>query len=105
MWFGQSTNGVRRFAKPIKFTSSEVFEAAKFSDDCPGQLSSLPPGGNAVATMLLQQWNNASENCLSVNVWIKPQSGDKTKAILVWMYGGVRNSSNSDIEPVHVLKD
>ena len=29
-----------------------------------------------------------SEDCLKVNVWTKPQSGEKSKAVLVWIYGG-----------------
>jgi len=29
-----------------------------------------------------------SEDCLTLNIWTKPQVGDKKKAILVWVYGG-----------------
>lgn len=29
-----------------------------------------------------------SEDCLSLNVWAKPQVGDKRKAVLVWVHGG-----------------
>jgi cholinesterase len=29
-----------------------------------------------------------SEDCLFVNVWTKPQSGEKKKAVLFWVYGG-----------------
>lgn len=28
------------------------------------------------------------EDCLSMNVWTKPQTGEKTKAVLLWVYGG-----------------
>lgn len=29
-----------------------------------------------------------SEDCLNLNVWTKPQIGEKSKAVLVWIYGG-----------------
>jgi acetyl esterase/lipase len=29
-----------------------------------------------------------SEDCLSLNVWTKPQTGDKRKAVMVYLHGG-----------------
>lgn len=29
-----------------------------------------------------------SEDCLTLNVWTKPQCGQKKKAVLVWIHGG-----------------
>jgi cholinesterase len=29
-----------------------------------------------------------SEDCLYLNIWTKPQTGEKKKAVLVWIYGG-----------------
>ena len=29
-----------------------------------------------------------SEDCLTLNVWTKPQVGEAKKAVLVWIYGG-----------------
>jgi cholinesterase len=29
-----------------------------------------------------------SEDCLGLNIWTKPQTGEKSKAVLVWIYGG-----------------
>ena len=28
------------------------------------------------------------KDCLTLNVWTKPQSGEKAKAVMVWIYGG-----------------
>jgi len=28
------------------------------------------------------------EDCLTLNIWTKPQAGDKKKAVLLWIYGG-----------------
>jgi cholinesterase len=35
-----------------------------------------------------QSGHNFSEDCLSLNIWTKPQSGEKAKAVLLWIYGG-----------------
>jgi hypothetical protein len=29
-----------------------------------------------------------SEDCLSLNIWTKPQTGDRRKAVMVWVHGG-----------------
>jgi carboxylesterase type B len=36
-----------------------------------------------------------SEDCLTVNVWTKPQTGEAKKAVLVWIYGGSFTSGSS----------
>jgi cholinesterase len=28
------------------------------------------------------------EDCLGINIWTKPQKGEKAKAVLMWVYGG-----------------
>jgi cholinesterase len=38
-----------------------------------------------------------SEDCLYLNVWTKPQTGDAKKAVLVWIYGGAFTSGSSSI--------
>jgi carboxylesterase type B len=35
------------------------------------------------------------EDCLYANVWTKPQTGEKKKAVLVWIYGGAFTSGSS----------
>lgn len=39
-------------------------------------------------TILAQRTDTFSEDCLTLNVWTKPQLGDAKKAVLVWIYGG-----------------
>jgi cholinesterase len=35
-----------------------------------------------------------SEDCLYLNVWTKPQTGEKKKAVMIWLYGGGFNSGS-----------
>lgn len=41
--------------------------------------------------------NKYDEDCLYLNVWTKPQTGEDKKAVLVWIYGGGFNSGSSAI--------
>lgn len=36
-----------------------------------------------------------SEDCLYLNVWSKPQSGERKKAVMVFIYGGAFDSGTS----------
>jgi carboxylesterase type B len=96
MRFGQETSGDRRFARPVKFTSTEFFKADTFSDDCPGVLTNATGALAAIGDIILQQNGKASEDCLTINLWTKPQTGDKAKAVLLWMYGGGFNIGTSN---------
>jgi cholinesterase len=35
-----------------------------------------------------QAGDKFNEDCLTLNVWSKPHSGEKAKAVMVWIYGG-----------------
>jgi cholinesterase len=41
-----------------------------------------------------------SEDCLSLNVWSKPQSGEAQKAVMIFIYGG-GFSGGSSVVPVY----
>lgn len=36
------------------------------------------------------------EDCLTLNIWTKPGSGEAKKAVLVWIYGGGYTSGTTD---------
>ena len=94
------------------------------SRDCPINPAPAPPNGNDI---LLAYFNGTSqvghtfsEDCLSVNVWTEPQCGEKKKAVLLWIYGGGKQTRPSlplkidaecgvdecsqDLQPVHLTR-
>lgn len=38
-----------------------------------------------------------NEDCLYLNVWTKPQTGEAKKAVLLWIYGGGFISGSSSV--------
>jgi carboxylesterase type B len=46
------------------------------------------PVGQKITVALSQQGNILDEDCLSINIWTKPDSGETKKAVLFWIYGG-----------------
>lgn len=40
---------------------------------------------------------NQSEDCLSLNIWTKPQEGEEKKPVLVWLHGGGYTSGSSAV--------
>lgn len=53
----------------------------------------------AAAVLSIQSYNGGkySEDCLFVNVWTKPQTGDAKKAVLLWIYGGGFSGGTSSV--------
>jgi cholinesterase len=43
------------------------------------------------------------ENCLGLNIWTKPQIGEKKKAVLLWIYGGGKGSAYC-ISTIHLIQ-
>jgi cholinesterase len=76
--------GNLRFAAPKPLKSNKTISATKFGLGCPENI-----GGKA-ATM-----QGVGEDCLTLNVWTKPQEGSKTKAVMIWIYGGGFGSGKS----------
>jgi cholinesterase len=80
--------GDLRWMPPKPFPkSSKTFVAEKYGPDCPA-LYSVPRNtsnalANAVQATLSQVGHTQNEDCLTINIWTKPQTGEKKKAILV----------------------
>lgn len=47
-----------------------------------------PQGAEDIVSLLGEVGVTYSEDCLSLNVWTKLQSGEGQKAVMVWIHGG-----------------
>lgn len=47
--------------------------------------------------MLGQENDSFAEDCLTLNIWTKPQTGEAAKAVLFWVYGGGFSTGATDI--------
>ena len=57
----------------------------------------LSAAGLATLAKLTKGNNDTSEDCLTINVWTKPKTGEKKKAVVIWVNGkGYVTGSSSD---------
>lgn len=100
--YAQPPLGSLRFAAPKPYSGNSSINAAKFSPDCPANVAS-PKGASityesvaaTVGGILGQAGDQFSEDCLTINVWSKPQTGEKAKAVMIWIYGGGKRRPQS----------
>ncbi|KAF2666680.1 alpha/beta-hydrolase [Microthyrium microscopicum] len=90
--FAQPPVGKLRWMPPVRTEkSSKPIIAAQFGPDCSqvgaARNSSMTETQKGVLSGLSSS-REQSEDCLTLNIWTKPQSGEKKKAVLVWVYGG-----------------
>ena len=52
------------------------------------------PALQAYGESMLGKGNKYGEDCLGLNIWTKPQTGEKAKAVLIWVHGGGFSSGN-----------
>ncbi|KAL3477469.1 Alpha/Beta hydrolase protein [Aspergillus californicus] len=99
--------GCLRFKPPVRYTGNSIVNATVFGPTCiqppsappSNDTSSAPPQDLGIppsaAAALASPVYPASEDCLTLNVWTKPQTGEAKKAVLVWVYGGAYVSGSS----------
>ncbi|KAF2431719.1 alpha/beta-hydrolase [Tothia fuscella] len=79
-----------RWTAPQAITDdSKVINATKYGWACPESASRASqgrPGG--AASSGASDVATQREDCLTLNIYTKPQVGEKKKAVLIWIYGG-----------------
>ncbi|KAF2398122.1 alpha/beta-hydrolase [Trichodelitschia bisporula] len=88
--------GPLRFAPPAAYVpkGNATIDARAFGPDCPALVSPVPANASDIVKAnlghLAQNGHNFSEDCLTLNIWTKPQDWpeEPRKAVLVWIYGG-----------------
>ncbi|KAL3424092.1 carboxylesterase [Phlyctema vagabunda] len=99
--YAQAPVGDLRFAAPLKYTGSSLHNGSVYGSSCP-QLLSQPiaytpevVAASNITEIGVELFNTIgspdvviSEDCLFLNIWSKPQSGEKKKAVMVYIHGG-----------------
>nr|POE82248.1 para-nitrobenzyl esterase [Quercus suber] len=101
--FAQPPLGDLRFAPPEPYRSRANLSGAAYGNVCP-QLTmeaaipkSLPTTVYNVLCAIGGCGQRPQEDCLTLNVWSKPQSGSAKKPTLVWIYGGAFDTGGTNI--------
>ncbi|KAL3417250.1 carboxylesterase [Phlyctema vagabunda] len=99
--------GRLRFQPPVRYNGTGTINATTFGPICiqppsappRNSTSTLPPPDFGIpptsAAVFAREAYPASEDCLTLNVWTRPQAGETKKAVLVWIYGGAYVSGSS----------
>lgn len=94
--FAQAPVKSLRFMAPVPLKSGDAINATRFGPSCPANLKTGTtkairydgPYGATLLASMGQVEDMFDEDCLTLNVWSKPQAGAKKKAVMVWVYGG-----------------
>ncbi|KAK9779700.1 putative Carboxylesterase [Seiridium cardinale] len=112
--FAQPPVGELRFQPPVAFHGSETINGTNFGYVCMqvdmfGNIphvqkralgkreGTLTPDALAIIQQYFAGVPLISEDCLTLNIWTKPQVGENKKAVLIWIYGGGYSSGNSAV--------
>lgn len=98
--FAQPPIGDLRFAAPEPYRSNSPFNASSYGLMCTRNAAQpdysiltaagfhLTPTAEEYLNTITGQGYSMGEDCLTLNVWTKPQVGEKAKAVLFFIHGG-----------------
>lgn len=101
-----------RFQPSVRFNGTGIIAATDFGHACMQPFLSLSGTGKRQGALsglglteagiaLLMDYGSSipsqDEDCLTLNIWTKPQTGDAKKAVLVWIHGGGYKTGASGI--------
>ncbi|OWP06027.1 hypothetical protein B2J93_1784 [Marssonina coronariae] len=114
--------GKLRWAAPQPFRGSTVINGSFFGHSCAAnagvsyqavlanaaKLNLTRTATQVLDTMIGQSHEIFSEDCLTLNIWTKPQAGERQKAVMLWIYGGsfmTGSSSNAAYNGQHLADE
>lgn len=88
--FAQPPLGPLRWAAPIKFDGAgKTIDATKAGAAClAASIAKAGTSTSQASSAMGGAEGPQSEDCLFLNVYTKPQSGEKKKAVMLWIHGG-----------------
>ncbi|KAH8666460.1 Alpha/Beta hydrolase protein [Xylariales sp. PMI_506] len=101
--YAQAPTGTLRWQAPVAYSGSGTIDATDFGSSCIqgrkvlltnrlGSKASIFTNPNTSQASIVEDYLGTqlpeSEDCLTLNIWTKPQVGDAAKAVLVWIHGG-----------------
>lgn len=92
--YGADTSGKNRFMPPQKPTPWEGIRPAVFcGNSAPQNIYDRSPTSYGA---FVDHWNydEISENCLTINIWTKGLAGSGKRPVIVWLHGGGYSSGN-----------
>ncbi|KAK4233547.1 Alpha/Beta hydrolase protein [Achaetomium macrosporum] len=111
--YAQPPVGSLRFRPPVRYNGTKKIDGKNFGPACiPSNISAFDGdyeqsglaekyGITDVGLRILKSIMNpeipVSEDCLTLNIWTKPQTGEKRKAVMVWVHGGSFVSGSSAV--------
>ncbi|KAH6714200.1 Alpha/Beta hydrolase protein [Leptodontidium sp. MPI-SDFR-AT-0119] len=117
--FAQPPIGDLRWTAPQAYKSTDAINGTDYGFSCPAgaqvspdfaaiQAANVTSSGLQILASLGQIGDKFSEDCLTLNIWTKPQAGESKKAVLVWIYGGgftTGNSNNPAYNGQYIVED
>ncbi|GAB1319653.1 hypothetical protein MFIFM68171_09863 [Madurella fahalii] len=110
--YAQPPVGRLRFQPPVRYNGTQRISGDSFGPACmPSNTSAydaeFPPSlveeygitdtGLRLLASITDPGIRVSEDCLTLNIWTKPQSGERKKAVMVYIHGGTFVSGSSAI--------
>ncbi|KAH6842381.1 Alpha/Beta hydrolase protein [Chaetomium sp. MPI-CAGE-AT-0009] len=110
--YAQPPVGSLRFQPPVRYSGKTKISGKSFGAACfPSNISAydaefpqelidvygITDVGRRILATITKPGIPVSEDCLTLNVWTKPQTGEKRKAVMVYIHGGSFVSGSSAV--------